>query len=203
VPMPYDAAAEIKVKMMQAAAELFHKEGVKVTSPEEVVRASGGTMNQFYHYFQNKEGLIHEVIRAEFEAAKSGRTPLVCDFTSWKHLESWFLTYIELQRSFDMTRTCLFGKIGHEIAEYDALIREDISAIFEFVKTRIVDFLKKEKAEGRLAKDANEGSLADFSLATMQGAMLLGKIKKDKDPAEATVREAIAHLRTYVVGLHH
>jgi TetR/AcrR family transcriptional regulator, transcriptional repressor for nem operon len=200
VPAQSDSNAEIKARMIRAAAELFHEEGVRVATPEDVVRASGGTLTQFYHIFRNKEGLIHEVIRAEFEAVKSGATPLVCDFVSWANLENWFLTHLELQRKFDMTRTCLFGKVGIEVAERDGPIREEISAIFEFMKSRIVEFLKKEKAAGRLAMDANESSLADFCIATVHGAMLLGKVKKDSRPVEAAVREAIAHLRTYVVA---
>jgi TetR/AcrR family transcriptional regulator, transcriptional repressor for nem operon len=199
MPTQSDLVTEIKAKMIREASELFHEKGVKVTTPEDVVKASGGTMNQFYRYFHNKEGLIHEVILSEFEAFKSGRTPLVCKFASWRDLEKWFLTHVELQRSFDMSRTCLFGKIGNEVTEHDAQIREDVSAIFEFMKGKIVDFLKKEKVEGRLAKDANESSLADFCIATVQGAMLLGKVKKDSQPVEAAVREALAHLRTYVV----
>src|SRR5215475_4668330 len=125
MPTDSDLGNEIKTKMMQSAHELFHGEGVKVTTPEDVVKASGGTMNQFYHYFQNKEGLIREVIRAEFEAVKSGHTPICYDFDSWSDLENWFLTHVELQRSTDMTRTCLFGKVGNEIAERDIPIREE------------------------------------------------------------------------------
>lgn len=193
------AADEKKGLMIRVATELFHEEGIKVTTPEDVVRASGGSVNEFYRYFHNKEGLVREVIRAEFEAIKSGNGPIVCEFTSWRKLESWFLTYIELQRNFNMTRTCLFGKVANEIPERDTLIREDVSQIFECLKARIVDFFKKEKAEGRLVKDANEGSLADFCIATVQGALLLGKAKKDIRPVEAALREALAHLRTYVV----
>lgn len=191
--------AEKKGRMIRAATELFHEEGIKVTTPEDVATASGGNVNEFYRYFHNKEGLIHEVMRAEFEAIKSGQAPIVCEFSSWRQLEKWFFTYVELQKSFNMTRTCLFGKVANEIAERDTLIREDVSEIFEFVKGRIVDFFKKEKAGGRLVKDANEGSLADFCIATVQGAMLLGKAKKDIRPVEAALREALAHLRTYVV----
>ena len=203
MPAQSESALEIRVKMMRTASELFHKQGVKVTTPEEVVKASGSTMNQFYHYFHNKEGLILQVIRTEFEEVKSGRAPLVCDFSSWQSVEKWFVTYIELQKSFGMSTTCLFGKVGNELAERDSVIREELSAIFEFMKSKIVDFLKKEKTEGRLVKNADEDSLADFCIATIQGGMLLGKIKKDSQPVDATVREALAHLRTYVVGPRH
>ena len=199
MPDDFGLSNEIKAKMIQSAHERFHSEGAKVTTPEEVVQALGGTLNQFYYDFQNKEGLIREVIRAEFEVVKSGRTPICYEFASWTDLEKWFLAHVELQRSTDMTRTCLFGKVGNEIAERDIPIREEVSAIFEFMKTRIAAFFKKEKALGRLAKDVNEGSLSDFCIATLQGAMLLGKVKQNSKPVEGAFREALTHLKHYSI----
>ena len=56
------------------------------------------------------------------------------------------------------------------------------------------------KAKGRLSKDVDENGLADFCIATIQGAMLMGKIKRNSRPAAASVREALAHLKRYVVS---
>jgi hypothetical protein len=98
-----------------------------------------------------------------------------------------------------MTRGCPFGTIGNEVTENDELIRQDLSLIFEVVKNQLVLFFVKEKAAGRLVKHADEGRAADFCISAIQGAMLLGKIKRSSIPAEATVREAMAHLQKYVV----
>ena len=61
-------------------------------------------------------------------------------------------------------------------------------------------FFIKEKARGQLSQDANEEQLADFCIATIQGAMLLGKIKRNSQPVESTVREAMAHLKNHAVA---
>jgi hypothetical protein len=39
--------------------------------------------------------------------------------------------------------------------------------------------------------------MADFCIATIQGAMLMGKIKRSSLAAETSAREALAHLRGY------
>ncbi len=80
------------------------------------------------------------------------------------------------------------------------LIRQDLSLIFEIVKNKLAAFFLKEKAMGRLSQDANEEQLADFCIATIQGAMLLGKIKRNSQTVETSVREAVAHLKRYVVA---
>jgi hypothetical protein len=84
--------------------------------------------------------------------------------------------------------------------ERDGAIREDLSRIFELVKGKLVAFFAKEKEAKRLAKNASAELLADFCIATIQGAMLVGKVKKNSRPVEATVRETLAHLKGYSVA---
>jgi AcrR family transcriptional regulator len=48
---------------MLAAADLFHKQGVHATSPDEVIEASNTGKGQFYHYFKSKEGLYMKYCR--------------------------------------------------------------------------------------------------------------------------------------------
>jgi hypothetical protein len=73
-------------------------------------------------------------------------------------------------------------------------MRQDINLIFEVMKKKLSAFFIREKAKGQLAEAANEDRLADFCIATIQGAMLMGKIKRNRDAVEATVREALTHL---------
>ena len=191
---------ETRLRIIRAAADLFHKQGVRATSPEDVIDASGTGKGQFYHYFKSKEGLVHEVLQNHLEAIRTGTAPINYGINSWNDLGRWFLAQIALQRSFGMTRGCPFGTIGNEITENDELIRQDLNLIFEVVKSKLAAFFIKEKAKGRLSKDANEDRLADFCMAAVQGAMLLGRIKRDSRPVEAIVEEALGHLKHYAIA---
>jgi len=92
-----------------------------------------------------------------------------------------------------------FGTLGNEVSADDELIRQDVSLIFEVVKHKLAAFFLKEKAKGRLANSADPQRMADFCLATIQGGMLMGKVKRSSEPVEAASREAVAHVRSYVV----
>jgi len=190
--------ADTRLRIIQAAAELFHKQGVGATSPDQIIEASGTGKGQFYHYFKSKEGLVHEVLQSHLDAIRTGAAPLKYEIESWQDLEQWFLAQVALQRRFGMTRGCPFGTIGNEVTENDELIRQDLSLIFEVVKNKLAAFFIKEKAKGRLSKDADEDQMADFCIATIQGAMLMGKIKRNSQPVEAAVREALAHLKRHM-----
>ena len=189
--------AETKAKIIRAAADLFHERGVGATSPDDIIEASKTGKGQFYHYFKSKEGLVHEVLQSHLQAIKSGAAPINYEISSWRDLESWFFAHVELQKSFGMKRGCPFGTIGNEVRDGDELIRQDLSLIFEVVKTKLASFFIREKAKSRLSKDAKEDQLAAFCIAAVQGAMLMGKIQRSSEATEVSLREAFAHLRRY------
>jgi TetR/AcrR family transcriptional repressor of nem operon len=197
---PFVRGAQTRLRIIEAAADLFHQQGIRATSPDDVIDASGTGKGQFYHYFKNKEGLIHEVLQTHLESIRTGNAPVKYDVNSWQELEQWFLAQLELQKSFNMTRGCPLGTVGNEVTENDPLIRQDLSLIFEVVKNKLAAFFVKEKANRRLSKEANEERMADFCIAVIQGGMLMGKIKRDSQTVENTVREALKHLRRYVVA---
>jgi TetR/AcrR family transcriptional repressor of nem operon len=194
--------AETRLRIIHTAADLFHKQGARSTSPNEIIDASRTGKGQFYYYFKSKEGLIHEVLQAYLEEVKTGAR-VNYKINSWRDLEKWFLAQVEMQKNYDMTRGCPFGTLGNEVTENDELVRQDVSLIFEVVKNKLAAFFLREKAKGRLVKKANEEEMADFCIAAIQGGMLMGKIKRDSRPVETTVREAMIHLRRLAVSARH
>lgn len=192
--------SETRLRIIETAADLFHKQGVRATSPDEVIEASNTGKGQFYYYFKNKEGLVHEVLHAHLEAIRNGTAPVKYEIESWEDLERWFVTNAELQKQFRMTRGCPFGVIGNEVTENDELIRQDLSLIFEVINNKLAAFFIKKKAQGELLQTADENALADFCIATVQGAMLMGKIKRSSRLVETTLREALRHIRQFAAA---
>jgi AcrR family transcriptional regulator len=188
---------ETRLRIIRVAADLIHKQGVRATSPDQIIEISGTGKGQFYHYFKNKDDLVHEVLQSHLDAIRGRTAPLDYEIDSWQDLEKWFRAQIQLQESFQMTRGCPFGTIGNEITADDELIRQDLSLIFEVIKNKLASFFIKEKAKGRLLKEAKPDSMADFCIAVIQGAMLMGRVRRTSQTATATVQEALAHLKGF------
>ena len=91
---------------------------------------------------------------------------------------------------------CPFGTVGDELTPNDELMRQDLNLIFEVIRHRLATFFR-EKAAERLAEQVNEEPMADFCLTPPQGAVSIGKIRRNSEPAEAAVREALRHLKEY------
>jgi TetR/AcrR family transcriptional regulator, transcriptional repressor for nem operon len=193
-----ERGAATRLRILRTAADLFHKQGVGATSPDEILQASRAGKGQFYHYFGSKEGLVHQVLLGYIEAVESGGGPVDYEVRSWDDLERWFIAHIELQKHFRMLRGCPFGTIGHGVSEKDELVRQDLSHLFEIIKNKLRAFFISEQAQGKLTATADTERMADFCIAAVQGAMLMGKVKRSALPVEAAVKEAMAHLRRYV-----
>src|ERR1700751_3253170 len=95
--------AETRLRIIRSAADLFHKQGVGATSPDQIIEASGTGKGQFYHYFKSKEGLVHEVLQTYLDHITKGTALLSYEIKSWQDLERWFSSNIELQKRFRMT----------------------------------------------------------------------------------------------------
>jgi len=197
---PSTKRSSAKDRILHAAAELFHKQGFQLTSPDQVIEVSGTGKSQFYHYFKNKEGLVHEVLQFHLQRIESGTARVNFEVGSWSELEEWFHRHIEFQKTFNMTRGCPIATIGNDATLYDELIRQDVALILEVLRQKLLAFFLREKATGGLARDANEEALATFCIAAVHGAMLLGKVTRNSRPAELTISEAVAHIKRYATG---
>jgi AcrR family transcriptional regulator len=91
----FTRGAATRARIIRVAADLFHKQGVGATSPDQVIEASETGKGQFYHYFKSKEGLVHEVLQTYLDDIAKGIAPLSYEIDSWEDLERWFFSNID------------------------------------------------------------------------------------------------------------
>ena len=188
-----------KLRIILAAEDLFHQQGVHRTTPNNIIDAAGMSKGQFYHHFKNKDAVIHEVLQTKLQGLRNNTRPVNFEIDSWDELEGWFCRNIELQKMFNSSRGCPLATIGNDITERDEQMRTDVQELFALATEKMQNFFVKEKARGGLASDANEEALATFCIASIQGALLLGKVARNCRPAELAISEAIATLRHYAL----
>ena len=188
-----------RLKIIQAAHELFHEQGVNATSIDEILEKSGTGKSQFYHYFKSKNDLIHGVVQNFYETLCSKKLPVKYDLESLDDLEEWFLFFINYQKSVHCTRGCPMATIGYELTEDQELIRQDIHLIFEFTKNTLSKLFHSLKAKGKLKKSADPDALADFCFSVMQGGMISSKIRKETTSFENAVNHTMAYLKSLKV----
>ena len=188
-----------RLRIIAVAADLFHKKGVRATSLEEMCKATGISMQQLHRHFRTKGDIAKSVVRAYLAEIKGGMSQIHCKLDTWTDLEGTFAAHIGLLERFDMRRACPLGIIGNELTDKDEAIREELKLVFEALKERIATFLEKEKSEGRVLRTTDQEQLAELCVATMQGAMLIGKTRRSSRTVKTIFDDLLTHVLRYRV----
>lgn len=192
-----EKGGKTRARIVESARELFHRNGVRATSLDQILEASGTGKSQFYHYFGSKEDIVHEVLHFYFDIIQSGRAPVNINIESWGDLERFFYDHIDGIRMFDCRRSCPIGSIGNELASENEDVRRDVKLVFDYMREKIALFFEKMKKQGGIKETSDPESMADFCIATVQGALLLAKVDRDSRAAENAVTHAVEYLKSY------
>jgi hypothetical protein len=96
-----------------------------------------------------------------------------------------------------MRRGCPLAIIGNGLTQEDEAIRQALDVVFDTLKERVATFLNKEKSEARLLLTADEEQLAHLYVAAVQGAILIGKVRRDSRTVKGIFEDLSTHLSRY------
>jgi TetR/AcrR family transcriptional regulator, transcriptional repressor for nem operon len=187
------AGSHSKRRIIAAAKDLFHQQGVRATQVDEILQASGVSRREFNRSFRSKQKLAKEVVLAYLADIESGRSCLHPKLASWSDFERSLARHVIFLKQFKMLRGCPLAIIGNELTEKDDAVRQVLSTVFEALTKRMTAFFRKQKTEGHLSRSANEEGLAEFCVAVIQGAILVGKVRGESQAVEHLLDEVTNH----------
>jgi TetR/AcrR family transcriptional repressor of nem operon len=173
-----------RARIVEAAAELMFRHGVAGTSNEDVLAAAHVSNSQLYHYFPDKNALVHAVI----EHQADGIIDSLAAFRQWRDM------LVDLQRQRHCEGGCPLGSLSSELAETDEPARTALAASFDRWEAPIRNGLRRMRDRGELHDDTDVDRLALGTLAALQGGLLLTQAKRDVGPLEAALDLAIGQI---------
>ena len=189
-----------KQKIIETAMRLFHTQGVHKTGIDQILRESGTGKGQFYHYFDSKDDLVHQVMQYFRLQLESGDIPLTKELRNWKELEQWFFFFIEAQKKKECKRSCPIATIAANLSAEQDLLRKEACGIFDYSRQPLINFFQKMKNEGKLIKSADPRSITDFCYSIIQGGLLVAKIQQDITSFENSVNHALRYISSLKMG---
>jgi TetR/AcrR family transcriptional regulator, transcriptional repressor for nem operon len=184
-------------RIVDAAAALIYERGVAGVSLDDVLRATGTGKSQLYHYFEDKNDLIHAVIECQRERVLGFHRPELESLSSWDDIERWRNMIVETQAVRACRYGCPLGSLVNELAELDEFARAQLSGAFANWEQILVDGLAGMVEAGELRGDANTADLALSVIASLQGGLLLAEMSRNTRPLEVALDAAIEHLRSF------
>jgi AcrR family transcriptional regulator len=168
-------------RIVRATAELVAERGVAMVSLDDVGRRARASRSQLYHYFNDKDELVHAVVDATTEAVLAAQDGLLEHLDSWAGIDRWFNALVELQRERQARGGCPIGSLAGQLAERDPHARAAIADGLNRWEAHLRDGLTRMREHGKLAPNANPAKLATVTMAALQGGLLLTQVRRDPE----------------------
>ena len=181
-------------RIVAAAAQLIFENGVAATSNEEVMAAAGVSSSQLYHYFADKQALVHAVIAHQSDTIIAAQQPLLGKLDSIEALRAWRDQAVAIQRRLRFKGGCPIGSLAGELAECDEGAREAIAAGFARWESAIGEGIGAMHERGELPAEVDPDGLALALLAAHQGGLVLTQVRRDTSALEAVLDAIIDHV---------
>src|ERR1700756_5830030 len=105
-------------RVLGAATALVFERGVADTTLDDVRAAAKVSKGQLYHYFADKEDLVHAVIDRTVQQVL-GAQPALANLSSWAAIAAWFDDLVQLQVDRHAVGGCPIGSLAGALAETD------------------------------------------------------------------------------------
>ena len=182
-----------RARILAAAAELVHRQGIARTQLEDIRRAAGVSGSQLTHYFHDKGTLIDDVIIWQADTLLD-REPVLDSFDAW---HGWADRVVARQTARKFQGGCDFGSLAGQLAESSPATRALLAEGYERWLDRFRTGLRSMRDNGVLRPDADPDVLANTILAAMQGGLLLTQTLRRPDPLRNSLTAALTTLESY------
>jgi AcrR family transcriptional regulator len=183
-------------RVLDAATGLVFERGVAGTTLDDVRDAAGVSKSQLYHYFDDKEDLIHAVIDRTIQQVLEAQ-PALTDLSSWAAISRWFDDLVQLQIARHAIGGCPIGGLAGQLAGIDEEARHALAAGFDRWEEPLRVGLEKMRSEGKLRRSADPARLATATLAAIQGGLVLTQTRRDPQQLQHALDAAYTYLRSF------
>jgi TetR/AcrR family transcriptional regulator, transcriptional repressor for nem operon len=191
-----DKGRATRNRVLDAAAMLVFEHGVAGTTLDDVRAAANVSKGQLYHYFADKDDLVHAVIDRTIQQVLSAQ-PRLTNLSTWTAIAAWFDDLVQLQADRHANGGCPIGSLAGQLAQTDEQARTELAAGFDRWETPLRDGLLKMQADGKLRHSADPARLATATLAAIQGGLVLTQTRRDPQQLRIALDAAYAYLRSF------
>jgi AcrR family transcriptional regulator len=190
------ATADTRARLVTAALELFWEKGYGSTSIADILGRAGANAGSLYHFFPTKQDLLLEVL----DTYQRGIGPMLLD-PAWEGvddpIERVFALLARYRHLIELTECaygCPIGSLALELHEPDLPVRERLVSNF----TAWTDAVARCYAAAPLRPGVDRRRLAEFTLTTMEGAVMLTRTYRDARYFDRAIAELRAHVDSLV-----
>jgi TetR/AcrR family transcriptional repressor of nem operon len=188
-----------KSEIVNAAAGLMCRQGFQQTSIDDVIREAGlSGKAHFYHHFKSKEELGYAVLARAFEQFVEHGLAIMRDpmIDPLQRLNGFIDTVVLAQAARRCQGGCPFANLATELSDSHEGFRQRLETVFERWAAQIESLLWEVRP--RLKDGVDTGRLARFIIATLEGALLMSRVKREIGVIEGIAEDLKQFVATHV-----
>lgn len=172
-----------RTSLLNAGQKVMFSSGYNGSSVRDIVAAAGVAQGSFTNHFRSKEVFASEVLAQYFEYVQTLVDEALADtkLSPRARLIRYFDIVADKLAQDDWSRGCLIGDLSLETASQSETLRTQLKAIFAAWREPFAACIAEAQKTSEIAIDLDPTELADFLLASWQGAMM--RMKVERDPA--------------------
>ncbi|MFL6076251.1 MAG: TetR family transcriptional regulator C-terminal domain-containing protein [Mycobacteriales bacterium] len=173
-------------QILTEGLEVVRQRGFHAAGVRDITSAAGVPQGSFSNHFASKEAFGLEILDRYFDDVTAlvgstlrdtGRPPL-------ERLRSYFDAITRRMEERDWRHGCLIGNLSLESTEDSDAIRDRLAEVFRVWRQPFADCLREAADEGHIRLTVEPLDLADFLLASWQGALMRMKVERSPEPLE-------------------
>jgi TetR/AcrR family transcriptional regulator, transcriptional repressor for nem operon len=176
----------LKDAILDAGLRTMFRTGYHGTSVRDVTAVAGAPQGSFTNHFRSKEAFASEVLDRYFAHTRTLVAQALGDnLLSPRARLRRYLDIITGRLEHDgFARGCLIGDLSLEATGSSELLRSQLADIFREWREPFAACIAEAQLGGEIAGDFDAQELAEFLLASWQGAMLRMKVERSAEPLE-------------------
>jgi TetR/AcrR family transcriptional repressor of nem operon len=200
---PHRNGRSTRDAIIDAASRLILVKGYSATSIDDVLRDSTVGKGTFYYYFKSKEDLAYAILdRVVRGFVDRTLEPCFSDpgLSRLSQIRCFLDHLVSAQRDSACVGGCMMGNLASELSDVHEGFRARLAEVFGHWRTRLTTALVEGQERGEVTVRCSPAIVAQFLVASLEGAILMTKLTKDIGVMEQCVAELKQYLSLYSGG---
>jgi TetR/AcrR family transcriptional repressor of nem operon len=177
------ARRSLREQILQAGLPVMFRSGYHAASVRDICRAAGAPHGSFTNHFRSKEQFAAEVLERYFDYLKGLISDALEDqsLTPRQRLKRYLDVITDKLKRDRWTIGCLIGDFSLQATSHSKLLRRRLDKIFQEWRTLFASCIGAAQSAGEVDSQFDATELAEFLLASWEGAIL--RMKVERSPA--------------------
>jgi len=173
----------LREDILNAGLKVMFQSGYQGATVRDICAAAGAPHGSFTNHFRSKEAFAKEVLDRYFANLQGSVREALNDksLSPRQRLKRYLDIISGVLAGAKWNRGCLIGDFSIETTSESKVLRQRLQAIFQEWRAPFVSCIAEAQAAGEIASTFDPMDLAEFLLASWEGAIL--RMKVERGPA--------------------